>query len=75
MKTKKLYKVFFGIAALLVIVFCIKTGLDYHTCLNAYGSAPFGVYVLINAAEFILPSVIFVIVGFVMRSRQKGTYN
>lgn len=70
MKKGKFYKIFFGIAVLLFIAFGVKTGLDYHTYLNSYGSAPFEVYVLINAAEFISPSVILVIAGLVVRSQQ-----
>ena len=62
--TMKITKVLYTIAAVLVLVFIVKTGLDWHTYNTTLNSAPFRYWVLVNAVYFLLPAAVLAIVGF-----------
>ena len=51
------------IAAILVLVFFVKTGLDWHTYNTTLNSAPFRYWVLVNAIYFLLPAGVLTVVG------------
>ncbi len=59
MKKENIYKFLYIVAALLVVGFAVAFGVDaykYHT--GGYlGSAPLYVYALVDALEYLLPSV------------------
>jgi len=73
MKKKWLPAILLTVCAVLVanfVIFVIVDACSY----DASFSAPFGVYVLIRALEFILPSVIlFVIALLVLNKRRKAS--
>ena len=58
------------ISAVLVIVFVIKCLIDYKQYLASYGSAPFSVWIMVNALYFLIPAVIVFGVGFIVKKRQ-----
>ncbi len=53
------------IAAILVLVFFVKTGLDWHTYNTTLNSAPFRVWILVNGVYFLLPAVVFAVIAMV----------
>lgn len=55
----------------LVIAFIVKSIIDYTRYLESYGSAPFHVWVLVNALYLIIPAIIALIVGVIVKKRLK----
>ena len=53
------------ISAILVLVFFVKTGLDWHTYTTTLNSAPFRYWVLVNGVYFLLPSLVLAVIAFV----------
>lgn len=67
--TMKKSKILWTIAAILVVVFFVNTGLDWHTYNTTLNSAPFRYWVLVNAVYFLLPAGIMAIVGMVLKHK------
>ena len=68
-------KVCYGISVLLVLGFIVNTIIDYSRYNSTLNSAPFSVWILVNAIYFVLPAAIVLVVGLVLgkkRSRKKG---
>lgn len=66
-------KVCYGLSVLLVIGFIINTIVDYSRCNSTLNSAPFYLWIIVNAICFIVPAIIALIVGLVIKRRQKQT--
>ena len=62
-------KILWTIAAILVLVFFVKTGLDWHTYNTTLNSAPFRYWVLVNAVYFLLPAGVLTVVGMVLKHK------
>ena len=71
MKKENIYKFLYIVAALLVVGFAIAFGVDaykYHT--GGYlGSAPLYAYALVDAVEYLLPSLAFFIAGLICKKK------
>ena len=74
MSRETVSKVLFTISALLLIAFVIMTCIGYGNYNSMLNSAPFYVFMLVNAIEFILPSVILAIIGFIVK-RKSNQHN
>ena len=59
------------VSAALVIAFIVKNIVDYPRYLESYGSAPFRVWVLVNALYLVVPAIIVFVIGFIIKKRQK----
>jgi len=70
-KRKTVSKVLFIISALLLIAFVVETCIDYGNYNSMLNSAPFSVFILVNAIMFILPSAILAIIGFIIKRKSK----
>lgn len=72
MKKENIYKFLYILSALLVAGFAIDTGVDiYKYNTGGYmGSAPLYVYILVNAFEYLLPSLAFFIAGLICNARR-----
>lgn len=66
MKKENIYKFLYAVCIFLIVGFVIRLGADYF---NATNSAPFYVFVIERAVEFIIPSIIVFIVGKVMKKK------
>ena len=62
-------KILWTIATIFVLVFFVKTGLDWHTYNTTLNSAPFRYWVLVNAVYFLLPACVLGIVGVVRKRK------
>lgn len=51
--------------------FIVKSIADYPRYLESYGSAPFWVWVLVNALYLVVPAIIVFVVGVIIKKRQK----
>ena len=71
MKKENWHKFLFVISALLVVGFTIAFGVDaYKYKTGGYlGSAPLYVYALIDAVEYLLPSLAFFIAGLICKKK------
>ena len=73
MKRMNLPKVCNTVSILLLLGFAIHTVVDYyryyHT--NTLNSAPFYLWVVVNAVYFIIPAIISLIVGVVVKRKAK----
>lgn len=55
------------ISAALVIYFIVKCLLDYSRYTTTFSSAPFSLWVLVNAVQLLLPAVLLFGVGFLAK--------
>ena len=71
MRKENIYKFLYALAALLVVGFAIGSGVDickYNTS-GYLGSAPLSLYILLNAIEYLLPSLAFFIAGLICKKK------
>ena len=72
MNTKKAISVIlFVFAVLFVIGFGFMLWRDY-TLYYPYGSSPFEIYVIVRAAEVLLPAIICLVAGIIIRKKAAG---
>ena len=71
MKKENIYKFLYIVAALLVIGFAIASGVDaYKYNTGGYlGSAPLYLYILVNAIEYLLPSLAFFVAALICKKK------
>ena len=55
------------ISAVLVTVFVVKSIADYTQYTDSLNSAPFSVWLLVNALHLIVPAIIVFIIGFTVK--------
>ncbi len=67
MKKVSIYKFLYFTSILLIIGFIIRLVADYFTY-KVY-SSPFYVYIIVRSLEFLLPSIILLIVGNILKSK------
>lgn len=60
------------ISVLLLIGFIIDTILDYNRYDSALNSAPFYLWIIVNAICFIAPAIIVFVVGLVIKKKTKA---
>ena len=71
MKKENWYKFLFVISALLVVGFAIAFGVDaYKYNTGGYlGSAPLYAYALVDAAKYLLPSIIIFVAALIFKKK------
>lgn len=69
MKKEIIYKLLLIISTLLLITFFILIIIDYSKYDSLVNSAPFSTLVLIRTLEFILPSILLLILSHILKSR------
>lgn len=67
MKKENIYKFLYAACIMLIVGFVIRLGAYYN--FNVTNSAPFYVFVIRRAVEFIIPSMLAFIVGKVMKKK------
>ena len=75
MKKETIWKILFTLSILLLAAFVVNTIIDYINYSTSFTSAPFSVFILVNAVMFILPSAILAIIGLIIKrkiNRQKA---
>jgi len=70
-KKENVYKFLYIVAALLVVGFAIAFGVDaYKYSTGDYlGSAPLYAYALVDAVEYLLPSLAFFVAGLICKKK------
>ncbi len=64
-------KICYGLSILLVISFIVQTIIDYSRYNSTLNSAPFYLWIIANAICFIVPAIIVLIVGLVIKKKTK----
>ena len=64
--------ILFFISLLLILEFIVILNLDFLTYYSNYSSAPFYTYIIVRSLEFLLPSIILIIVGIVLLLKNKN---
>ena len=67
----KIHNIFFIVAVICMLLFLLFTILDYIKYKNMLTSAPFYVFVLVRIVYFIIPAVICIIIGLVIKHKQR----
>ena len=57
------------VSAILVIAFIIKNVTDYSHYSPTFNSAPFSAWVLANALYFILPAILVLVAGIIVKKK------
>ena len=65
-------KVCYGLSVLLIIGFIVNTIVDYYRYNSTLNSAPFYLWIIVNAICFIVPAVIVFVVGLVIKNNTKA---
>ena len=60
-----------ALSVLLFFGFVIDTIWDYHSYNSAMNSAPFSLWINVNVIAFVVPAVIALIVGFVIKKKKQ----
>ena len=63
------HKLLYGASALMVMGFCIHLLIDYHKYKVSFTSAPFWVWIVMDAMLWLLPAGIAAIAGFVAKKK------
>ena len=67
-------KILYGASALMVLGFLINVIVDYHTYRTTLNSAPFWIWVLVDALLWLLPALLAFLAGLIvskiMRNRE-----
>ena len=67
---KKIPMICILVSLVLVIVFVIKSIADYNQYSTTLNSAPFSVWILVNALYLIIPAIVMFVIGFIMKKKQ-----
>ena len=69
MKKEFISKICNILSIALVIIFIIKNIIDYNQYNSMSNSAPFYLYIIVNAVSFLLPALIFFIISIVIERK------
>ena len=64
-------KICYGLSGILLVGFIINTAIDYGRYNNTLNSAPFYIWILANAICFLVPSIIALIIGLILKKKAK----
>ena len=62
----------YTLSVLLFLSFIINTIVDYHRYNSTLNSAPFYLWVIVNILCFIVPAIIVLIIGLVIKKKKKA---
>ena len=63
------HKLLYGASALMVLGFCIHVIVDYHQYSTTLNSAPFWVWICMDAMLWLIPALIAFVAGFVAKKK------
>ncbi len=69
MDKENTYRICNFISITLTVIFAVKSGIDYLQYSSIHNSAPFYLWILVNALYFIIPAIIIFIIGNIIRKR------
>ena len=69
MKKKTISKILGVISAILVLIFIVKVAVDYHTYMTTLNSAPFYLWIVVDAIYFLLPACVLGIIKLILQRK------
>ena len=69
MKKTPAYKLLYGAAVLMIIGFCIHLAVDYARYSTTLNSAPFWLWIVVDALIWLLPAALAFAVGAIAKKR------
>ncbi len=63
------HKLLYGASALMVLGFFVHVAVDWHQYNTTLNSAPFGVWILVDALLWLIPAAIAAVAGFVAKKK------
>ena len=63
------HKLLYGASVLMVLGFFIHVAVDYRQYTTSFTSAPFWVWILVDALLWLIPAAVAAIAGFVAKKR------
>ena len=63
-------KICYIVSAVLAAVFVIRSIVDYSQYSTALNSAPFYVWVLVDALYFLIPVIVVLVIGFITKKER-----
>ena len=75
MRKVQAHKLLYGASVLMVLGFCIHLGVDYHQYNTTLNSAPFWVWILVDALIWLLPAIFAFFAGFIAQKRLRKKEN
>ncbi len=64
-------KVCYGVCVLLLLGFFVNTMIDYSRYDSTLNSAPFSVWIIVNAIYFVVPAAIALVIGKKQKLREE----
>ena len=58
------------LSTILILIFLIKTIIDYINYSTILTSAPFYVFIIVNTIYFLIPSLIIFIIGIIIKKKK-----
>ena len=71
MKKVRGYHLLMGAAARMVVGFGIHLAVDYSRYVNSFTSAPFGLWVAVDAVLWLIPAALALIAGLVSKKKME----
>ena len=65
-------KLLYGASAFMVIGFCIHLLIDYHTYCTTLNSAPFWVWILVDALVWLIPALLASLAGLIVSKKLRN---
>ena len=63
------HKLLYGASVLMVLGFCVHLLLDYRKYRASFGSAPFWIWVCVDAVVWLVPAVLASIAGYIAKKK------
>ena len=63
------HKLLYGASILMVLGFCIHVAVDYRQYVASFTSAPFWLWIMVDALLWLIPAAIAAIAGYVAKKR------
>ena len=71
MKKIQAHKLLYGAAVLMVVGFCVHVAIDYHQYSSTLNSAPFWIWIAVDALIWLLPAILAFLAGFISGKKLK----
>ena len=69
MNKKNAYKFCYGASILLILGFIIQVIIDYGVYSSTLNSAPFYLWIIVDSLYFLLPALIFGVIGLILQRK------
>ena len=69
------HKLLYGASVLMVVGFCIHLFLDYRKYCASFGSAPFWIWICVDAVGWLVPAFLACLAGYIAEKKLRKKEN